>query len=212
MGLSPLALRVIARTVDTTQLYQGCGSDRATMLNWTSFRAFERGYVAEAPIRVIPRVGSAYKPKGYSSHPPNQLSILLVFYRDNHYRCSYLSESRTTTAVRSTSNIGACPVVPPTRAVTDKVNRLLTLSCVCSEELDFRTIGHLTATSKDQTHDGIRLSCRSDTIPAQAPWGHPTPYLQERQSIQVPTNKYNQEESLSMVHLRWFDRVTSGKN
>src|SRR4051812_8078714 len=182
------------------------------MLNKTSFRAFERGYVAKAPIRVIPRIGSAYKPKGYSSHPLNPLSILLVFYRDNHYRCSYLSESRTMTAVRSTNNIGACPVVPPTRAVTDKVNRLLTLSRVCSEELDFRTTGYLSVTSKDQTHDGIRLSCRSDTIPARAPWGHPTPYLQGRQSVQVPTNKYNQEESLSMVHLRWFDRVTSGKN
>src|SRR4051812_9728670 len=120
------------------------------MLNKTSFRAFERGYVAKAPIRVIPRVGSAYKPKGYSSHPLNPLSILLIFCRDNHYRCSYLSESRRTTSVRSTSNIGACPVVPPTRAVTDKVNRLLTLSRVCSEELDFRTTGYLSATSKDR--------------------------------------------------------------
>src|SRR4051812_41219996 len=54
-------------------------SDPTTMINWTSFRAFERGYVAEAPIRVIPRGGSAYKPKGYSSHPPNPLSILLSF-------------------------------------------------------------------------------------------------------------------------------------
>src|SRR3954463_8859203 len=94
-------------------------------------------------------------------------------------------------------------------AVTNKVNRLLTLSRVCSGELDFRTTEHLTATSKDQTHDGIRLSRRYDTIPARAPLGHPNPYLQERQSIQVPTNKCNQEESLSMVHLRWFDRVTS---
>src|SRR3954463_9606071 len=102
MGPSPLALRVVARMVDTTQLYHGCGSDRAAMLNWTSFRSFERGYVAEAPIRVIPRIGSAYKTEGYSSHPPNPLSILLVFCRDNRYRCSYLSESRSTTAVRST--------------------------------------------------------------------------------------------------------------
>src|SRR3954466_10581454 len=111
MGLSPLALWVVARTVDTTQLYHGCGSDRAAMLNWTSFRAFERGYVAEAPIRVIPRLGSAYKPKGYSSNPPNPLSILLIFCQDNHYSVSYLSESRTTTTVRSTSNIDACPIV-----------------------------------------------------------------------------------------------------
>src|SRR3954469_5058187 len=161
---------------------------------------------------VIPRIGSAYKPKGYSSHPPNPLSILLIFCRDNHYRCPLLNESRTTTAVRSTSNVGACPIVPPTRVVTNKVNRLLTLSRVCSEELDFCTTGHLTATSKDKTHDGIRLSCHSDTIPARAPLGHPTPYLQGRQSIQVPTNKCNQEESLSMVHLRWYDRDTSGMN
>src|SRR3954469_17842096 len=62
----------------------------AAKLSWTSFRAFERGYVAEAPIRVIPRGGSAYKPKGYSSHPPNPLSILLVFCRDDRYRCPLL--------------------------------------------------------------------------------------------------------------------------
>src|SRR4051812_39087484 len=88
-----------------------------------------------------------------------------------------LGESRTTTAVRSTSNIGACPVVPPTLVVTNKVNRLLTLSRVAHEELDFRTTGYLTATSKDQAHDGICMSCRSDTIPTWAPLGHSTPYL-----------------------------------
>src|SRR3954467_11078999 len=104
------------------------------MLNWKSFRAFERGYVVEAPIRVIPHIGSAYKPKGYSSHPPNPLSVLLVFCRSNRDRCPYLSESRTTTTSRSTSNFGAYPIAPPTRAVTDKVNRLLSLSRVCSEE------------------------------------------------------------------------------
>src|SRR4051812_11680487 len=54
-------------------------SDPIIMMNWTSFRAFERGYAAEAPIRVIPRIGNAYKPKGYSSHPSNPLSILLSF-------------------------------------------------------------------------------------------------------------------------------------
>src|ERR1041384_4212510 len=117
------------------------------MRNWTSFRAFERGYAAEAPIRDIPRIGSAYKTKGYSSHPPNPLSILLIFCRNNRDRCPYLSESRSTTAVRTTSNIGACPVVPPTRAVTDKVNRLLTLSRVCSVELDLRTTGYPSATN-----------------------------------------------------------------
>src|ERR1043165_3693210 len=178
MGLSPLALQVLARRVNSNAAAR---SVPAAMLNWTSFRAFERGYAAEAPIRIIPRIGSAHKPKGYSSHPPNPLSILFIFCRGNRCRCPFPGESWTTTAARTTSNVGACPVVPPTHAVTNKVNRLLTLSRVCSEELDFHTTGHLTATRKDQAHGGIRLSCRSDTIPAQAPWGHPTPYLHGRQ-------------------------------
>src|SRR3954466_15438940 len=148
----------------------------------------------------------AYSQLKTSTEP---LRNLFIFCRNNRYRCPYLGESRTTTTVRSTSNIGACPDVPPNRAVTNKVNRLLTLSRVCSEELDFRTIGHLTSTSKDQAHGGIRMSCRSDTIPARALLGHPTPYLQGHQSVQVPTVKCNQKESLSMVHLRWFDRDTS---
>src|SRR3954465_3773310 len=102
MGLSPLALRVVAGTVDTTQLYQGCGSDRAAMLSWTSFRAFERGYVAGAPIRDIPRIGSAYKPKRLLKSSAEPVKHFISFCRDNHYRCSYLGESRSTTAVRST--------------------------------------------------------------------------------------------------------------
>src|SRR4051812_44064602 len=76
----------------------------------------------------------------------------------------------------------------------------------------YRTTGDLSATNKVQAHGGIRLSCRSDTIPARAPLGHPTPYLLGHQSVQVPSNKCNQEESLSMVHLRWFNRDTSGVN
>src|SRR3954469_24845667 len=60
--------------------------------------------------------------------------------------------------------------------------------------------------------DGIRLSCCPDTIPARAKLGHPTPYLQGHPSVQVPTVKCNQEELLSMIHLRWFDRGTSGMN
>src|SRR3954467_2481350 len=72
------------------------------------------------------------------------------------------------------------------------------VSRVLLVELDFHTTGHITATSKDQAHNGIRLSCRSDTIPAWAPLGHPIPYLQGHQSVQIPTNKCNQEESLLM--------------
>ena len=33
--------------------------------------------------------------------------------RDNRYRCLDLTDSRTTTTVRTTSNVSACPVVPP---------------------------------------------------------------------------------------------------
>src|SRR3954464_11335039 len=110
MGLSPLYLRVVARRVNSNAAAR---SVPAAMLNWTSFRAFKRGYTAEAPKREIPRIGSAYKPEGYSSHPPNPLSILLVFCRDNRYRCPLLNESQTTTTVRTTSNVGAFPVIPP---------------------------------------------------------------------------------------------------
>src|SRR3954469_25854979 len=74
--------------------------------------------------------------------------------------------------------IGAYPVFPPTLAVTNKVNRLLTLSRVCSwKSSTFVLQGTSRPTSKDQAHDGIRLSCHPDTIPARAPLGHPTPYL-----------------------------------
>src|ERR1043165_147247 len=82
LGPSPLALRVVARSGDSsTTPHWVARSATAAMLNWTSFRAFERGYVAEAPIRDIPWIGSAYKPKGYSSHSPNPLSILIIFCR-----------------------------------------------------------------------------------------------------------------------------------
>src|ERR1043165_6610681 len=80
LGPLPLALRVVARSGDSsTTPHWVAGSAAAAMLNRTSFRAFERGYVAEAPVRDIPRIGSAFKPKVYSSHPPNPLSILLSF-------------------------------------------------------------------------------------------------------------------------------------
>src|SRR4051812_13660372 len=101
---------------------------------------------------------------GLSSHPPEPLSILLIFCRDNCYRCPLLNESRTTIAVRTTSNVGACPIVPPTRAVTNKVNRLLTLSRV-------RSLKSSTFVQQDNSRPrtvpgpphtgGIHLTCRS---------------------------------------------------
>ena len=64
------------------------------------------------PTLLIPRVGSAYKPEGYSRHSPNQLNIFINL-RDNRYRYLDLTDSRSMTAARTTSNVGACPVVPP---------------------------------------------------------------------------------------------------
>src|SRR3954468_11519614 len=102
------------------------------MMNWTSFRAFERGYVTEAPIRDIPRIGSAYKPIGYSSHPSNPLSILLVFCRINRDRCPYLGESRSTTAARSTPITRAGGRLPcrPTNSLRLPTRRTVSFPCL----------------------------------------------------------------------------------
>ena len=179
-GLGPLslALRDGVRRVNSNAAAQ---SVPAAMLNWTSFRAFERGYAAEAPIRVIPRIGSAYKPKGYSSHPPNPLSILLVFCRDNHYRCPLLNESRTTTAARTTKNFGACPIVPPSSCSYQQGELTPYLvSHMLLVELDFRTTGYLSATNKYQARrTPVESTCPVVPIQysARAPLDHPTPYL-----------------------------------
>src|SRR3954469_19919750 len=108
--------------------------------------------------------------------------------------------------------MAACPVVQPTLCgyPQGEPSPYLVSRVLRRAQISYYRASH--GHEQGLTHDGIRLSCRSDTIPARAPMGHPTPYLQERQSIQVPTNKCNQEESLSMVHLRWFDRDTSEMN
>src|SRR3954462_12228959 len=149
------------------------------MLNWMSFRAFERGYATEAPIRVIPRVGSAYKPKGYSSHPPNPLSILLSFFSEQPLSLSLFK----LVAVDDSSQVHPHNQSrwPPAlsshqlSAVTDKVNRLLTLSRVCSEKLHFRTTGYPSATNvQDPPHTGgIHLTRRSAKILCAGTVGSP---------------------------------------
>src|SRR3954469_9578165 len=74
-------------------------------------KTLRRDYDAGEPTLLIPHVGSAYKPEGYSRHSPDQLSIFINLH-DNRYRCLDLTDSRSTTAARTTSNVGACPVVP----------------------------------------------------------------------------------------------------
>src|SRR3954463_4053747 len=177
MGLSPLALRVVARRVNSNAVAR---SVPATMLNWTSFRAFEQGYIAEAPKHEIPRIGSAYKPKGYSSHPPNPLSILLIFCRDNRYRCPLLNESRTTTAARTTSNVGACPVVPPSSCgyQQGEPTPYLVSCSLRRARLSYNRIsfGHEQYQAR---RTPVEYTC--PVVPlrysARAPLGHPTPYL-----------------------------------
>src|ERR1043165_5622843 len=94
-----------------------------------------------------------------------------------HYRCPFPGEPRTTTAARTTSNVGDCPVVPPTLAVTNKVNRLLTLSRVAHEEHDFHDFGN----SREQRSESMYASNVSRSLPvvpsqylSRVPLGHPT--------------------------------------
>src|ERR1041385_4447058 len=119
----------------------------------------------------------AYSQLKTSTEP---LSNFIFFCRDNRYRCPYPGESRTTIAVRSTSNIGACPDVPPTRVVTKKVNRLLTLFRVCSLKSSTfvqQDTSRPRAVPGPPHTGGIHLTCRSAKIPCASTVGHPTPYL-----------------------------------
>src|ERR1041385_394804 len=138
---------------------------------------------------VIPRRGSAYKPKGYSSHPHEPLSIFLIFCRDNRYRCPLLNESRTTTTVRTTSNIGACPDVPPTRAVTNKANCLLTMSHVWSMKSSTfvqQDICRPRTVPGPPHTGGIHLTCRSAKIPCAGTVGSPDTLPVRTTVVQYP--------------------------
>src|SRR3954469_3598406 len=79
-----------------------------------------------------------------------------------------LNESRTTTAARTTSNVGACPVVPPSSCGYQQgeptpylVSRLL-----CRARLSYNRIsfGHEQVLGPPHT-GGIHLTCRSAKIP-----------------------------------------------
>src|ERR1041385_6597013 len=61
---------------------------------------------------VTPHEGSAYRPLRPLKSSTEPLSIL-INPCDNRYRCLDLTDPRSKTAVRTTSNVGACPVVPP---------------------------------------------------------------------------------------------------
>src|ERR1044072_2901789 len=158
MGLSPLALRVVARRENSSAIGTIRPCRNAEPDVFQSFRTTLRRGGAHTRHLADSECGQAKRLLKSSAEP---VKHFIIFCRNNRDRCPYLSESRSTTAVRSTSNIGACPVVPPTRAVTEKVNRLLTLSRVCSGELDFRTTEYLSATNS--------------TRPAAHRWNTPDP-------------------------------------
>src|SRR3954467_6656460 len=119
----------------------------------------ERDYDAGEPILVIPRVGSAYNPKGYSSHPPNPLRNLLFFVETTVIVAPFwLSRGQRQQSVPPVHRCLPCRLTNSCGYNQGEPSPYL-ISRVLLEELDFRTTGYLTATSKNQAHDGIRLSC-----------------------------------------------------
>src|SRR3954465_13275581 len=99
-----------------------------------------------------------------------------MFCRENRYRCPLLNESRTTTAARTTSNIGACPVVPPSlcgyqqgEPTPSLVSRLLRRARLSHSRESF---GHEQVPGRPHT-GGIHLTCRSAKIPCTGTVGSP---------------------------------------
>src|SRR3954466_11551356 len=95
---------------------------------------------------------------------------ILINLRDNRYRCLDLTDPRTTTAARTTSTSVPAPSSHQVTAVTNKVNRLLTLSRVCSWR---------SSTFRGQAHryTGRTLPVVPSQYLSRAPLGRPTSYL-----------------------------------
>src|SRR3954466_3895139 len=101
---------------------------------------------------------------------------ILINLRDNRYRCLDLTDPRTTTAARTTSTSVPAPSSHQVTAVTNKVNRLLTLSRVCSwRSSTFR--GLVTLAANDQgPSTPVHWSyppCRPVAIPLAGTVGSP---------------------------------------
>src|SRR4051794_32532034 len=129
---------------------------------------------------VIPHVGSAYRPLRPLKSSAEPFSILINL-RDNRYRCLDLTDPWSTTAVRTTSNVGACPVVPPSHCgYRQGEPSPYLVSRVLLVELDFR--GLVTPARYEQGPStpvtSVVPSLSFPTIYlSQAPLGRPTPYL-----------------------------------
>src|SRR3954466_3284837 len=112
---------------------------------------------------------------------------ILINLRDNRYRCLDLTDPRTTTAARTTSTSVPAPSSHQVTAVTNKVNRLLTLSRVLLEELDFRGLVTLAANEQGPSTP-VHWSyppCRPVAIPLAGIAGSPD-FLPEGQPFTGP--------------------------
>ena len=102
--------------------------------------------------------------------------MFYYYLRDNRYRCLDLTDSRTTTAVRATSNVGACPVVPPSLCgYRQGEPSPYLVSCVLLEELDFRSLVTLAANDQGPSTPVHRSypPCRPVAIPLAGTVGSP---------------------------------------
>src|SRR3954468_7044958 len=131
---------------------------------------------------VIPRVGSVYRPLRPLKSSAEPFSILISL-RDNRYRCLDLTDPRSTTAVRTTSNVGACPVVPPSHCgYRQGEPSPYLVSRVLLAELDFRGLVTLAryAQGPSTPVTSVVPSLSFPTIYLSwAPLGRPTSYLKD---------------------------------
>src|SRR3954466_2523685 len=102
---------------------------------------------------------------------------ILINLRDNRYRCLDLTDSRSTTAARTTSASVPALSSHQVTAVTNKVNRLLTLSRDAHKELDFRDFGNSRGQRSEYKYTsnvGRALPVVPSQYLSRVPWGHPT--------------------------------------
>src|SRR3954465_15004781 len=125
---------------------------------------------------VIPRVGSAYRPLRPLKSSAEPFSILINL-RDNRYRCLDLTDPWSTTAVRTTSNVGACPVVPPSHCgYRQGEPSPYLVSRVLLVELEFRGFGNsreIRAGAKHASNVGRTFPVVPDDIPLASTVGSP---------------------------------------
>src|SRR3954463_8090924 len=152
---------------------------------------------------VIPRVGSAYRPLRPLKSSAESFSILINL-RDNRYRCLDLTDPWSTTAVRTTSNVGACPVVPRSHCgYRQGEPSPYLVSRVLLVELDFR--GLITPARYEQGPStpvmSVVPSMSFSTIYlSRAPLGCPTPYL-----LRTPVGSGCLPSSVTRrSHSRWY--------